>query len=160
LVELDITPPKSCLAYPSIEQFRSVIAHEKRQASYRGLDEEGNAIYEPLASLPTKTYFGTVKLHGCFEKNTLVTLQDGYTKTISNIKVGDLIRSWNIELDKEEVQEVLSTSEHLSRKTWLELQFSDRVIKCTSDHKFYTKNRGWVEAKDLLENDTFIHHAI
>jgi hypothetical protein len=64
LVELDITPPKSCLAYPSIEQFRSVIAHEKRQASYRGLDEEGNAIYEPLASLPTKTYTGTVKLHG------------------------------------------------------------------------------------------------
>jgi intein/homing endonuclease len=28
-----------------------------------------------------------------------------------------------------------------------------KIIKCTPDHKIYTKNRGYVKAKDLKEND-------
>jgi intein/homing endonuclease len=29
-------------------------------------------------------------------------------------------------------------------------------IKCTPDHKIMTKNRGWVEAKDLTEDDDVV----
>ena len=39
----------------------------------------------------------------------------------------------------------------------LELEFDDGYkVKCTPDHKFLTKNRGWVEAKDLMEEDDLI----
>lgn len=31
------------------------------------------------------------------------------------------------------------------------------IIKCTSEHKIYTKNRGYVKAKDLLETDILIN---
>ena len=27
------------------------------------------------------------------------------------------------------------------------------ILKCTDNHRFYTLNRGWVEAKDLIESD-------
>ena len=31
---------------------------------------------------------------------------------------------------------------------------SGKFIVCTPEHKIYTKNRGWVEAQHLLEDDT------
>jgi len=30
---------------------------------------------------------------------------------------------------------------------------SGKILRCTENHKIYTTNRGWVEAKDLLETD-------
>lgn len=50
--------------FPSISQFRNVIAHVRRQATFVGLDEVGEAIYNPAAKSPTLSYVGTVKLHG------------------------------------------------------------------------------------------------
>jgi ribonucleoside-diphosphate reductase alpha chain len=38
----------------------------------------------------------------------------------------------------------------------LEIEYKGHVLRCTPDHKIYTKNRGWVEAKDLLETDELI----
>lgn len=31
-----------------------------------------------------------------------------------------------------------------------------RLIRCTSDHEFYTRNRGWIAASDLTESDDII----
>ena len=33
------------------------------------------------------------------------------------------------------------------------ITYNDKSVVCTPDHKIYTKNRGWTEAKDLLETD-------
>lgn len=33
---------------------------------------------------------------------------------------------------------------------------SGQVIRCTADHKIFTKNRGWVEAQDLTETDDLL----
>ena len=39
-------------------------------------------------------------------------------------------------------------------KDWVEIEFEDgSVVKTTEDHEFYTENRGWVMAKNLLSND-------
>jgi hypothetical protein len=40
----------------------------------------------------------------------------------------------------------------------LELEFDDGYkVKCTPDHKFLTKNRGWIEAQNLNEEDELEH---
>ena len=55
---------KRHISYPSIEQFRNVIATINRQYNFVGLDENGEPIYDTNLTKPTLTFKGTVKLHG------------------------------------------------------------------------------------------------
>lgn len=55
---------KKMVKFPSIEQFRSVVATVLRQYNFAGLDENGDAIYDTTRPKPTLTFKGTVKLHG------------------------------------------------------------------------------------------------
>jgi hypothetical protein len=55
---------KKHISFPSIEQFRNVIANVNRMYNFVGLDENGDAIYDTTKTKPTLTFKGTVKLHG------------------------------------------------------------------------------------------------
>lgn len=144
---------------PSIEQFRNVIANVNRQFNFVGLDDNGEAIYDHTKIKPKLTFTGTVKLHGCFDKETLVTLANGEEVPICDIKIGDYILSYDIERNDFIEKEVVHTENGESDKVWVKLIFDDNsFIECTEDHKFYTKNRGWVKAIDLDENDLFIEN--
>lgn len=52
------------IKFPSIEQFKNVIADINRNYNFVGLDENGDAIYDPARPKPVLTFKGTVKLHG------------------------------------------------------------------------------------------------
>ena len=65
---------KRLIKFPSIEQFRTVVATVLRQFNYVGLDENGDAIYDTTKPKPILTFKGTVKLHGtnaavCYNKD-------------------------------------------------------------------------------------------
>ena len=49
---------------PKIHQFRSVVTSINRLVNFIGLDDEGNAKYDPSIKKPTITFKGTVKIHG------------------------------------------------------------------------------------------------
>jgi len=55
---------KKHISYPKIAQFRNVVSNINRKITFTGLDEDGNAIYDPSIKKPTLTFKGTVKLHG------------------------------------------------------------------------------------------------
>ena len=55
---------KKHISYPKIVQFRNVVSNINREITFTGLDEDGNAIYDPSIKKPTLTFKGTVKLHG------------------------------------------------------------------------------------------------
>lgn len=55
---------KKHISFPSIEQFRNIVASVNRQHSFVGLDENGEAIYDHNKIKPTLKFKGTVKLHG------------------------------------------------------------------------------------------------
>jgi hypothetical protein len=52
------------LPFPSINQFQNVITQVKRKASFMGIDDAGEAIFNAAAKFPTLSFVGTVKLHG------------------------------------------------------------------------------------------------
>lgn len=51
-------------SYPKIGQFRNVIKTVQLQAAFKGLDEQGEPIYDGSVPKPKLTFTGTVKLHG------------------------------------------------------------------------------------------------
>jgi hypothetical protein len=55
---------KKMIKFPSIDQFRTVITNVNRRHNFVGLDENGEAIYDPSLPKPVLKFKGTVKLHG------------------------------------------------------------------------------------------------
>ncbi len=52
------------IKFPSIDQFRQVVSNVIRHYNFEGLDEQGEAIYNPSKPKPVLKFVGTVKLHG------------------------------------------------------------------------------------------------
>jgi hypothetical protein len=50
--------------FPDIGQFRNVIKTVRTHHNYKGVDDEGEAIYHNTSPYPTLKFQGTVKLHG------------------------------------------------------------------------------------------------
>lgn len=91
------------------------------------------------------------KIHGCLHKDTLVTLIDGSTKSISNIVIGDVVQTYQGE---SVVSNVFVDDD--DKVEWLELEFNGgQKLVCTENHKILT-NIGWVEAKDITNQHEII----
>lgn len=91
----------------------------------------------------------------CVISGTYINLKGG-KKPIEEIKTGDKVYSYNIETKKVELETVLNT---MSRQTTelLEIELENgKKITITPEHPVYVADKGWVDAKDLKENDDVI----
>jgi intein/homing endonuclease len=83
------------------------------------------------------------------------------------IYIGDLVKK----LESGEKIEVLSYNEKSKRKEYksvkqglrqgirevMELEFENgKMIRCTPNHLFFIKGKGWTQAKDLMEEDDIL----
>ena len=59
-----MTTFKKHISFPSIEKFSTVVANVNRRNNFIGLDENGEAIYDPSRPKPIIRFKGSVKLHG------------------------------------------------------------------------------------------------
>lgn len=142
-------------------EFRKRLYREENIMNFRGFPSiEGfHVVVKTGQHLNTvmHSYRGKIKLHGCFSKQTLVTMADGSQLPISEINVGDNILSYDFDKNDYAPKEVTHCCNFDLDKDWIELEFDNGTkIKCTQDHKFFTKNRGWIDAKELNESDIFI----
>lgn len=141
--------------FTDIGQFRNVVRAVKSRHDYKGRDENDDPIYGHTTPYPTLKFRGTPKLHGCLNKDTLVTLANGEQVKISEIKEGCYVLSFDTKTNKVTTNQVINVMNGVSDKEWCKLVFDDREIIVTKDHKFWTKNRGYVEAYKLLTSDEF-----
>lgn len=93
----------------------------------------------------------------CLHPDTLVKTKDG-PKAIKDITVDDLVLTYNEQTKQFKYVNPSAVIENdTSLKEKMEIEFEDGTkVRCTSDHKFLTNNRGWVEAKDLTELDDIV----
>ncbi len=78
---------------------------------------------------------------------------------MSEISVGDQVLSYDEDSDsfvEGEVEDVV-VQEKRYPGHWMKLTFDNgRDLICTEDHKILTRNRGWVTAADLSEDDDIV----
>lgn len=97
-----------------------------------------------------KDKFGTIITDECFPAGTKVNTPKGY-KNIENIKVGDIVWSYNHKTKQLEPKKVkhlfVKTSNNLHK-----LNLKDKTIIATGSHPFYTQ-RGYVALEEVKNGD-------
>ena len=71
------------------------------------------------------------------------------------------IRSYDIAADTNAVSLISAFAQTGVSEELIEIEdeTTGHTIQCTPEHKIYTHNRGYVEAKDLLETDILVLDA-
>ncbi len=83
----------------------------------------------------------------CFASGTLVYSKNSLTP-IENIKTGDTVYSYNIEIDKVELSRVVNTLNRTTQGIY-EIAAGNETINVTAEHPFYVVGKGWIKTKDL-----------
>jgi len=100
--------------------------------------------------------FDLVILDECFTYNTMVTTEMGKLP-IGKIVDDDMdvkILSYNLETNKLEYKKINRWVSKKTKNTLLRIKLhNDIFIDCTPNHKIYVKNRGYVKAEEIREND-------
>jgi ribonucleoside-diphosphate reductase alpha chain len=106
----------------------------------------------------------------CFVSDTQVLTDDG-VKTIKEIvdivNAGKTcnVKTFNEDTNQIEIKTVLAGQLTKENATIVKMTIEENgilyTVECTTDHKFMTRNRGWVECKDLTsEDDIIVYHSI
>ena len=90
----------------------------------------------------------------CFEGDTPIITDKGIKK-IKDICKDDYVLSYNEKTKKNEYKRVVATKNN-GLKEIIKLTIGNKKLLLTPDHKIFTKNRGYVEAQHLNENDDII----
>jgi len=95
----------------------------------------------------------------CLRANTLIATNKGYKK-IQDIKIGDMVKSYNHKTQKEELKPVINTWKNLIKSNsytrFLEIELENgSIIQVTPNHKIYTK-RGMIRADELELTDNIL----
>lgn len=120
---------------------------ELSDIKYLGHEAYFITMYEIFKKAEKKTLLGPGR--GCFLPETRVKMSDGLYSTLEGVKIGEKV------LDAYGNKEfILDKFVYDIDEDIIELEFDDgKIIRCTKDHKFLTKNRGFVEAQYLNNDD-------
>jgi len=86
----------------------------------------------------------------CFAADTLVMMADGSSKKIIAIKVGDKVKSFDIQTGKVMNTEVINIKNGFAGYYYV----INGGLKVTPPHPFCTPDNKWVKIKDLKEGQT------
>ena len=98
----------------------------------------------------------------CLSGETIITIEcaDGSINDImiKDASTKDKVYSRNIKTGKNEFRQINASLKTRADAKVMRITDSEtgHSIVCTPDHRVYTQNRGYVEAKDLVETDKLL----
>jgi len=102
----------------------------------------------------------------CLPGWTPVMLGSGGSKSIQDVMVGDVVRSFDVTTGKAKNCKVTATQKIANRKPLVKVRvqhnhktkgnYAGNFVVCTIDHKIWTVNNGWIYAGDLKVGETVI----
>jgi ribonucleotide reductase alpha subunit len=110
-----------------------------------------------------------MKIHAsnmCLRGDSIITVLFPFEPVPAQIDIETFCKLWSIGAIPSETkvktekgfQKVTAAAQTGSTKEMIRItdEETGRVVECTPDHKIFTKNRGWVLAKDLTEEDELL----
>ena len=90
----------------------------------------------------------------CVTPDTLITTPSGL-KMAGEIQEGDEVISFSLDNGQVETDLVTAIGQRDTDELYV-IEVDEQSVTVTGEHPFYTKNRGWVEAKHLTEDDELL----
>jgi intein/homing endonuclease len=90
----------------------------------------------------------------CVTPDTLITTPFGL-KMAGEIQEGDQVISFSLDTLKPETDLITAIGQRDTDELYV-IEVDGQSVNVTGEHPFYTKNRGWVEARHLTENDELL----
>jgi hypothetical protein len=90
---------------------------------------------------------------GCFVAGTPVEMADGTTKPIEHIKVGDVVKSRDLQTGRDEDESIVQTYEHPAAQVMSVSLADGESFTCTPDHRLIVAGKGIEPAGDLATGD-------
>ena len=109
------------------------------------------------ADFKEPTYEVTMKLDGCLHKDTLIAVPGG-SRTISELKIGDEILSYNHDTEEYYNDVVTGVLIRDNIDNWFEIILEDdSVIYATGDHRFWVDSlECYRKVSDLVGDEIFL----
>ena len=90
----------------------------------------------------------------CVTPDTLITTPSGL-KRAGEIQEGDQVISFSLDTGQLETDLVTVIGQRDTDELYV-IEADGQSVTVTGEHPFYTKNRGWVEARHLTEDDELL----
>jgi len=90
----------------------------------------------------------------CVTLDTLITTPTGVKKA-GEIQEGDQVVSFSLNTLKPEIDLVTAIGQRDTDELYV-IEVAGQTVTVTGEHPFYTKNKGWVEAQHLTEDDELL----
>jgi len=136
------------------------IIHSAWSSAEPGLLFWDNIIEESPADCYKDLGFKTVSVNPCITGDTMICTDKGNISIIDIIKNGInnyKIMTYNNDKNKIELENILWADKTREYTDIIEIELEDgSKLSLTPDHEVYTKNRGYVKAFDLNEEDILI----
>lgn len=115
--------------------------------------------YKIIAYAPDGTQIGstTDQYIYCFVAGTKVLTNDGY-KNIEDIKVGDMVYSYNVDTNELELKKVTNTLESSTTETYI-FTINGKNVEMSLKHQLYIVDKGWLRAYEVKTGDKMLSAA-
>ena len=90
----------------------------------------------------------------CFVAGTKVLTENGY-KNIEDIKVGEMVYSYNLDNNEKELKKVTRTIKSSTEETYI-VTINGKKVEMSPRHHVYIVDKGWVRAYDLKVGDKML----
>jgi hypothetical protein len=125
-----------------------------------GKTKEEDPLYAPfpeILDLEISSGPCSQKCEFCFVPDTKISA-NGKTKKIQNIKIGDIVSSYDEQTKEKVTNEVLEVYEREYSGVLIVFELTNgKILKVTPEHKFFVKNVGWVEAQSINSDMDILH---
>ena len=89
----------------------------------------------------------------CFVAGTKISMEDGSTKNIEDVKVSDSVLTYNEESGEQETGVVGDLKQHEVNQVIRLTLDNENIIITTEEHPFFVEGKGWVKAGELESLD-------
>ena len=126
--------------------------HETDMAIGKFVHDTVTSVFTAIDDFFTELVLGCTGDSLCFTGDTLIKTDRGLVQ-IMNVKVGDLVYSYDSESGKRKYKRVTKLFCNSSNQL-VYISIDGEIIKTTLEHPFYVENVGWMRAGDLEQGDT------